>query len=92
MKVGLQELTQAIIAMIMVSVTAWNVANGGNLPDQWVNMVLLVVGFYFGRATSGTVTMPMIAENIPSATVKVVGTTVTSILALPGMLLNRYLS
>ena len=82
MKVGLQELTQAIIAMIMVSVTAWNVGSGGPLPDQWVNMVLLVVGFYFGRATSGTVTVPVSAENA----IKVVGTTVSSMfLAIPFM-------
>lgn len=50
-KISLQEVTQAVIALIMVSVTAGNVAFNNSLPDQWVNMVLLVVGFYFGRAT-----------------------------------------
>ena len=51
-RLNLQEVTQAIIAFVMVGVTAWVVAVGAEMPNQWVNMVLLVVGFYFGRSTT----------------------------------------
>lgn len=68
-KISLQEVTQALIAMLMVGVTAFNVATSHSLPDQWVNMVLLVVGFYFGRATgdnnSSSVTRTVV---VPGAT------------------------
>ncbi len=83
MKIGLQELTQAIIAILMVSVTAWNVASNGDLPDSWVNMVLLVVGFYFGRAASGTVNMPVTAENLSNDGKKVIAGMIATIATLP---------
>lgn len=84
MKISLQEVTQAIIAMVMVGITAWCVGAEKVLPDQWVNMVLLVVGFYFGRAIGGTVTLPS-GNMIATATA-------AAFLTLPGVhwFMNRF--